>query len=114
MRLFGNRCDWPKDALSVIEQILDEAIASQRPQFMKSKSAAILSMHQLGIVLDQARLTSLLAFDSMPFWEARYAALMVLSDSMFDSDRGAFLKSSSLDPNPFVAARAQAMLRDVI
>jgi len=114
VRMFGSRYDWPKDALPVIEQILDEAIASQRPQFMKSKSAAILSMHQLGIVLDQDRLNRLLTCDSMPLWEARYAALMVLSDSTFDSDRGAFLESSSLDPNPFVAARAQAMMRDVI
>ncbi|QNJ24936.1 phycoerythrobilin:Cys-82 alpha-phycoerythrin lyase/ CpeY subunit [Synechococcus sp. SYN20] len=114
VRLFGNRCDWPKDALSVIEQILDEAIASQRPQFMKSKSAAVLSLYRLGIVFDQCRLAELLSSSSMPFWESRYAALMVLSDSMFDSDRGAFLESSGLDPNPFVAARAQAMMRDVI
>ena len=114
VRLFGSRYDWPKDALPVIEQILDEAIASQRPQFMKSKSAAVLSLYRLGIVFDQCRLAELLSSSSMPFWESRYAALMVLSDSMFDSDRGAFLKSSSLDPNPFVAARAQAMMRDVI
>ena len=114
VRLFGSRYDWPKDALPVIEQILDEAIASQRPQFMKSKSAAVLSLYRLGIVFDQCRLAELLSSSSMPFWEARYAALMVLSDSMFDSDRGAFLESSGLDPNPFVAARAQAMMRDVI
>ncbi|MDB4336260.1 HEAT repeat domain-containing protein [Synechococcus sp. AH-603-M21] len=114
VRLFGSRYDWPKDALPVIEQILDEAIASQRPQFMKSKSAAVLSLYRLGIVFDQCRLAELLSSSSMPFWESRYAALMVLSDSMFDSDRGAFLESSGLDPNPFVAARAQAMMRDVI
>ncbi|MDA9149409.1 HEAT repeat domain-containing protein [Synechococcus sp. AH-229-G18] len=114
VRLFGSRYDWPKDALPVIEQILDEAIASQRPQFMKSKSAAVLSLYRLGIVFDQCRLAELLSSSSMPFWESRYAALMVLSDSMFDSDRGAFLESSGLDPNAFVAARAQAMMRDVI
>lgn len=114
VRLFGSRCDWPEEAMPILEKILDEAIDSQRPQFMKSKSAAVLSLYRLGIVFNQCRLAELLSSSSMPFWEARYAALIVLSDSIFDSDRSALLELSSLDPNPFVGARVQAMMRDVI
>ncbi len=114
VRLFGSRYDWPKDALPVIEQILDEAILSQRPQFMKSKAAAVLSMYRLGIGFEQERLIQLLSSDSMPFWEVRYAVLMLLSDSKFDLDRDRCLECSAVDPHPFVAARAKAMTSDSI
>ena len=114
IKLFGSRCDWPKEALPVIEQILNEAILSQRPQFMKSKSAAVLSMYRLGVGFEQERLIQLLSSDSMPFWEVRYAVLMLLSDSKFDLDRDRCLECSAVDPHPFVAARAKAMTRDSI
>ncbi len=114
VRLFGSRCDWPNNALPIIEKILEEAIVSQRPQFMKSKPAAILSLYRLGFVVEQDRLSQLLLSDSMPFWEGRYAALMLLCDSKFDSERVHFLELLSSDPNPYVAARAKAMLHDSV
>lgn len=114
VKLFGSRCNWPKEALPVIEQILNEAILSQRPQFMKSKSAAVLSMYRLGVGFEQERLIQLLSSDSMPFWEVRYAVLMLLSDSKFDLDRDRCLECSAVDPHPFVAARAKAMTSDSI
>ena len=98
IRLFGLISQWPDSALPRIEEILLEAIATQRPQFMKSKPAAILSMASLGLITDASAWGAWLDPQSTPFWESRYAAAMVAPREFLDVARE--------DPNPFVAARA--------
>ena len=98
IRLFGSLHGWPLDARSVIRTWLEEAIVTRRPQFMKSKPAAVLALAALGAEkLDDSWLDP----DQTPFWEVRYAALM--SASKIQAGR------SLLDPEPFVVAKAQAV-----
>ena len=98
IRLFGLISQWPDSALPRIKEILLEAIATQRPQFMKSKPAAILSMASLGLIKDASAWGAWLDPQCTPFWESRYAAAMVAPREFLDVARE--------DPNPFVAARA--------
>ena len=98
IRLFGSLHGWPLDARSVIRTWLEEAIVTRRPQFMKSKPAAVLALAALGAEkLDDSWLDP----DQTPFWEVRYAALM--SASKIQAER------SLSDPEPFVVAKAQAV-----
>jgi len=99
IRLFGSLQGWPPEACSVIRQWLDEAIVTPRPQFMKSKPAAVLAMAALGRDdLDENWLDS----DQTPFWEVRYAALMRASKTLAER--------ALSDPEPFVVAKAQAVI----
>ena len=52
IRLFSRIGPWPDEALGLIESILAEAITTRRPQFMKSKPAAVLAMAGLKLVKD--------------------------------------------------------------
>ena len=99
IRLFGSLQGWPPEACSVIRQWLDEAIVTPRPQFMKSKPAAVLAMAALGRDdLDENWLDP----DQTPFWEVRYAALMRASKTLAER--------ALSDPEPFVVAKAQAVI----
>ncbi|MCB4390351.1 HEAT repeat domain-containing protein [Synechococcus sp. MU1617] len=101
IRLFSRTGPWPDKALGMIEAILAEAITTRRPQFMKSKPAAVLAMDGLKLVKDPGTtVASWLDPQVTPFWEARYAAAMVASPAQ--------LASAFDDPEPFVAMRARA------
>jgi bilin biosynthesis protein len=85
----------------MIEAILAEAITTRRPQFMKSKPAAVLAMDSLKLMKDPGTtVATWLDPQVTPFWEARYAAAMVASPAQ--------LVSALDDPEPFVAMRARA------
>ena len=99
VRLFGSLQGWPLEACSVIRTWLEEAIVTRRPQFMKSKPAAVLALAALGA---EAPDDSWLDPDQTPFWEVRYAALM--SASKTQAER------SLSDPEPFVVVKAQAVI----
>ena len=99
IRLFGSLQGWPPEACSLIRTWLEEAIVTRRPQFMKSKPAAVLALAALGA---EAPDDSWLDPDQTPFWEVRYAALM--SASKTQAER------SLSDPEPFVVVKAQAVI----
>ena len=99
MRLFGALRDWPAEALPQIQSILEEAIVTSRPQFTKSKPAAVLAMGSLG----EGHLSlSWLDSHQTSFWEVRYAALMLASQEQAEQ--------ALEDPDPFVAAKARAVV----
>lgn len=99
IRLFALLADaWPQDARAIIQDILEEAIKTPRPQFMKSKPAAVLALSRLGFMNSEAHFESLLDPSLTPFWESRYAAVMVAPKTC--------LQGSLRDPSSFVAARA--------
>ena len=102
IRLFGLIGEWPAESIPHIREILLAAIATQRPQFMKSKPAAVLTMVRLGLIPDQTIWAEWLNPESTPFWECRYAAAMLVPIE---------LASTGLnDPNPFVIARVQSVI----
>ncbi len=96
---------WPQDARVIIQDILEEAIKTPRPQFMKSKPAAVLALSRLGFLHSKAHFKSLLDPSLTPFWECRYAAVMVAPKTC--------LQGSLSDPSLFVAARAEEALKAV-
>jgi len=106
IRLFALLGDaWPQDSRAIIKAILDEAIKTPRPQFMKSKPAAVLALSRLGCTLSEANCEPLLDPLLTPFWECRYAAVMVAPKPC--------LQRSLRDPSSFVAARAAEALKAV-
>lgn len=106
IRLFALLGDaWPQDARTIIKGILDEAITTPRPQFMKSKPAAVLALSRLGFMDSEAQFKTLLDPALTSFWECRYAAVMVAPKT--------FLQGALNDPSPFVAARARDSVKDV-
>ena len=106
IRLFALLGDaWPQDARTIIKGILEEAIATPRPQFMKSKPAAVLALSRLGFMDSEAQFKTLLDPALTSFWECRYAAVMVAPKT--------FLQGALNDPSDFVAARAREAVKAV-
>ena len=86
----------------MIRNLLHEAITTRRPQFMKSKPAAVLALGALGWTDQKDCFQDWLNPELTPFWEVRYAALMLAP---------AELAAHALtDPEPFVVARARMSL----
>ena len=106
IRLFALLGDaWPEDARELIKLILQEAINTRRPQFMKSKPAAVLAISRLGFAYSPENFTALLDPLVTSFWECRYAAVMVAPQDA--------LRVALKDPELFVAARARHALKDL-
>ena len=106
IRLFALLGDtWPQDARAMIQHILEEAIKTPRPQFMKSKPAAVLALSQLGFLHSDAQFKTLLDPALTSFWECRYAAVMVAPKTC--------LQGVLNDPSPFVAVRARELIKAV-
>ncbi len=70
LHLFGLRSNWPATALATIEALLQEAIHNQRPQFRKSRPAAILSYSVLFPKQFLDHCQSWLSSTEMPIWNA--------------------------------------------
>ena len=99
IRLFGSLTNWPDDAKSTILGWLKEAVETQRPQFMKSKPAAMLSLAALSPDDCLEALPRWSDPEQTSFWECRYAAAMVREQL------GAGMAPSGNEPHPFVQAR---------
>lgn len=78
--LFGLILDWRKNAKNKIETILLNAIDNQRPQFLKSRPAAILALSKLNPEKFRIEFRKLISLEHMPFWQCRYAALLSLGN----------------------------------
>lgn len=98
IRLFGAIQPWPEDAQACLCEWLMQAVDTQRPQFMKSKPAAILALASLNPDVCALHLKRWLDPQQMPFWEARYAAAMAAASLNAPDALGP-------DPNTFVRAR---------
>ena len=77
VRLIGLVSSWPDDMISILEKLLLEAVDNLRPQFSKSRPAALLSL----LNLSSKQLSSHFLIDilesSNSSWQLQYAALMV-------------------------------------
>ena len=102
IRLFGSVAPWPEEAQPVIRNLLHEAITTRRPQFMKSKPAAVLALGALGWTDQKDCFQDWLNPDVTPFWEVRYAALMLAPAEL--------AVRALTDPEPFVVSRARLTL----
>ena len=86
------------DALIQIESWLLDAVETKRPQFMKSKPAALLALASLAPDRCREGLSDWSDPDLMAFWECRYAAAMAM-------EMLAVQPPAQADPHPFVEAR---------
>ena len=98
IRLFAALQNWPPDALVQIQAWLLEAVETKRPQFMKSKPAALLALAALAPDRCREGLSDWINPDQVAFWECRYAAAMAM-------EQLAVQPPAQADPHPFVEAR---------
>lgn len=78
IRLIGSRVDWPQPALKCIDEILRTSAINMRPQFQKSRSAAIYSIAQLNPSQFLDLIPLFLADQYSPPWDCRYAVILAL------------------------------------
>ena len=78
MRLIGSRSDWPQHAEHDINEILKSSAINMRPQFQKSRSAAIYSIAQLNPTGFLELIPVFLADQYLPPWDCRYAVILAL------------------------------------
>ena len=108
MRLLGSRADWPDDSLDFILDILKSAAVNRRPQFQKSRSAAIYSISQLNPSLFLELIPSFLDQSCSPPWDCRYVLIMAIESILKDESRQQECQLRDLladDSDNFVRAR---------
>jgi len=108
MRLFGARGDWPEHAISCIEEILKTSAINMRPQFQKSRSAAIYSMAQLNPARFIELISVFLDSQYLPPWDCRYAVILATEAISGHLDRAQLdqtLQSLVDDEDFFVQAK---------
>ena len=115
MHLFGLRDDWNVSALDWMVDLLHQAVLNQRPQFQKSRAAAIQSLLQLKPKLF-FELGSQLILGSIPSsWDCRYATVICMekmSISALDQIK-TLLANAQKDADPLVRARATLSLSNI-
>ena len=106
IRLFGFHKRWPIEAMATISEWLVEAVDNQRPQFIKSKAAALLTLASLNPLLCKRHLSRWQDVERTPWWECRYAAAMaqVWIDSGEDHE-----VINGKETHPYVLARLQLL-----
>jgi bilin biosynthesis protein len=106
IRLFGSIEQWPSEAMEMIAEWLVEAVDNQRPQFIKSKAAALLALASLNPHICRRHLRRWQDIASTPWWECRYAAAMAqeLIDSGEDCEG-----MKGKETHPYVLARLQML-----
>ena len=112
MRLMGSRSDWSHQALSCIDETLKTAAINMRPQFQKSRSAAIYSMAQLNPSRFLELIPMFLADQYLPPWDCRYAvilALELISNRVTQLEANDLLKQFADDGDCFVQAKLSSM-----
>ena len=111
--LFGMIPDWPRDAEPWIIEVLLSSIFNMRPQFQKSRSAAVLALaKQNPKVLCEYMEEILSSRDSLS-WDMRYALIQAIDNYVnidLASKSNWFLKISDNDEDLFVQARARTAL----
>ena len=112
MRLFGLRNDWPEQAMLCIDEILKSSAINMRPQFQKSRSAAIYSMAQLNPTRFIELISLFLDHQYSPPWDCRYAVILSLQLILEHVDRSQaqlMLSEFADDDDCFVQAKLASM-----
>ena len=112
MRLIGSRGDWPQQALSCLDEILKSSAINLRPQFQKSRSAAIYSIAQLNPSRFLELIPMFLADQYLPAWDCRYAVILGLesiSNRVNQLETDHCLKELAGDGDCFVQAKLASM-----
>ena len=108
MRLMGSRSDWPQQAVHSIDEILKSSAINMRPQFQKSRSAAIYSMAQFNPTGFLELIPVFLSDQYLPSWDCRYAVILALESISHHVNRSQtkdLLKTFADDEDCFVRAR---------
>ena len=112
IRLMGSRSDWSHQALSCIDEILKTSAINMRPQFQKSRSAAIYSMAQLNPSRFLELIPMFLDDQYLPPWDCRYSvilALELISNRVAQLEANDLLKQFADDGDCFVQAKLSSM-----
>ena len=112
MRLFGSRDDWPKQAMLCIDEILKSSAINMRPQFQKSRSAAIYSIAQLNPTRFIELISLFLDHQYSPPWDCRYAVILSLQLILEYVDRSQaqlMLSEFADDDDCFVQAKLASL-----
>jgi bilin biosynthesis protein len=106
IRLFGSFKQWPIEAMAMISGWLVEAVDNQRPQFIKSKAAALLALASIYPLLCKQHLSRWKDAECTPWWECRYAAAM--AQELIDSGED-YKAMNGKEMHPYVLARLQLL-----
>ena len=109
IKLFGSRTDWPAPAKGLIQKIVGNAVDNRRPQFVKSRPAAILSMSTLNPEAFKEDFKRLISAQEETFWQCRYAALLAFQkfvDLPDWQEACCQLSTAENDPSQYVSAKA--------
>ena len=112
MRLFGSRDDWPQHAITRIDEILKASAINMRPQFQKSRPAAIYSIAQLNPDRFIELIPTFLDGQYLPPWDCRYAVMLALeaiSDQLERAQLDEILIPLVDDDDCFVKAKLATM-----
>lgn len=115
MHLLGSRSNWPLPVFDHVLKIIKESIVNRRPQFRKSRAAAILAFQKLCPDLFIDAFPDFLDEILDPPWDCRYATVMCV-DRISGVDE--FVKEEvfnrfSGDSDLFVRARAAKSLANL-
>ncbi|QNI53159.1 phycoerythrobilin:Cys-82 alpha-phycoerythrin lyase/ CpeY subunit [Synechococcus sp. BIOS-E4-1] len=108
MRLIGSRSDWPQQAVHSIDEILKSSAINMRPQFQKSRPAAMYSMAQWNPDSFLELMPMFLSDQYLPAWDCRYVAILALESISSQANQAQvedLLKSLVDDDDCFVQAR---------
>ena len=110
IRLFGLHSGWSALAMNHIRTILGFEIRNQRPQFQKSRAAAINVYARLFPDSFLASMPAFLDPSVSPPWDCRYVTIMVVDrmQGVSNSHKANLLQPFLDDEDVFVAARARA------
>ena len=108
----GSRSDWSEKATPEICTLLCNAMVNPRPQFMKSRPAAVLSLRQPWMRQARSCIADILHSEDPTRWDCRYAALMILGlDSDLMQENCSAVENLVHDVNPLVGRKALSCLR---
>ena len=112
MRLIGSRGDWSQQSMICIDEILRNAAINMRPQFQKSRPAAIYSIAQLNPDHFIELIPMFLDGEYSPQWDCRYAVVLALeaaSDRLEQAQLDELLTPLVEDDDCFVKAKLASM-----
>jgi len=112
MRVFGSRSDWPQAGLRRVLEIIQESIINRRPQFRKSRAAAIQALHFLSPDLFIKSIPTLLSISVDVPWDCRYMMIVCIEGipEMDTSLKVKILNQLTADSDVFVRARSELCL----
>lgn len=110
--LLAGRSDWPSASMPDVCKLLQEVMANRRPQFTKSRPAAVLAFRQPWMRVFRDGLFEILNSSDPTRWDCRYAALMVLErDPVLMKAHQSAVENLFFDGNEFVRQKSLRCIR---